>query len=166
MINKATSVALKFFAIYMIFNVLVSIPSIYTLVTRIHLMEGGDSTSWLLPTALLVATLILAAMGIGLLWKTANSLISKDGASPSEPESVDLDKLFKLALSVMGLYFALHALIALPHQWSYFQMMLEQKRVLQATPGLVSTVIQLILGLWLIAKPRQWASWLQKLSNR
>lgn len=166
MINKATAVALKFFTLYLVFSVLISIPSIYAIVTRIYIMEGDGSTSWLLPIVLLGATLILAAIGIGLLWKTANSLLTKDALVPSEPESVDLDKLFKLALSVMGLFFAIKALLGLPHQWNYLQVSHENHRILQATPGLVSSVIQLILGGWLIAKPRQWAGWLQQLGNR
>jgi len=66
----------------------------------------------------------------------------------------------------MGLFFLFQALIALPRQWGYFQMMREQQMVLQAPAALVSTFLQLGLGCWLIAKPRQWAAWLQKLANR
>jgi len=166
MINKATAVALKLFAIYLIFSVLVGIPSIFTLVTRIYMMEGDGSSSWLLPLLLLAATIILAAIGIGLLWKTANSLLTKDAPVTSEPESVDLNKLFRLALSVMGLFFAFQALITLPQQWSYFQLIREHQMVLPAPAGLVSSLLQLVLGSWLIAKPRQWAGWLQKLGER
>jgi hypothetical protein len=166
MIHKTTAVALQFFSIYLIFIALIAIPSIYTIVTRIDMMEREGSTSWLLPLLLLAATIILAAIGIGLLWKAVNSLLPKDVSVPSEPESVDLDRLFKLALSAMGLFFTLRALIGLPHQWSYFQMSRENHRIFQVTPGRVSSVIQLILGGWLIAKPRQWAGWLQKLGER
>jgi len=165
MINKATAVALKFFALYMIFSVLVTVPSVLSIAWVSLPMEKTEAMPWLIPLLLLGASVILAAIGIGLLWKTANSLLSKDGPTSTESTPVDLDKLFQLAISVMGLYFVLNALIALPYQWHTFQIVRSQGMPLSLSkfPHLISTGLRLLFGGLLIAKPKQWVRWLSRI---
>lgn len=166
MINKATSVALKFFALYMIFSVLVAIPSVLSIAWTTFPMDSEAISPLLIPGLLLAATIVLAAIGIGLLWKTANSLLPGEASASSGESAVDLDKLFRLAIAVMGLYFAFSALIALPYQWHTFQLARQHDLPSQAVPNLVSIAMRLVLGGWLIAKPKQWVRWLKNMGGQ
>jgi len=166
MINKATAVALKFFVFYLIFSALISIPTLTTFLFVQIPLENPVMPTWAVALVVLLATVLLVVISTGLIWKTAESLMKTGDGSVSESHPVDLDKIFRLALSVIGIFYTFQALIGLPRQWGYFQMVREQQMALQATPALVSTALQLLLGLWLIAKPRQWAEWLQKLGDR
>ena len=164
--NTTTAIALKFFALYLLFSMLVSIPSITSMIWMRMPAVDSSLPLWVVPTISLVATVILVILGFALIWKTAESLMKSGDAPAPVNTPMDLDRLLRLALSLIGLLFVLRALVALPHQWSYLQLSSEHQRIFRATPGLVSTAIQLFLGGWLITRPRQWAVWLQKLGNR
>jgi hypothetical protein len=166
MINKTTAIALKLFAIYLIFCVLISIPTFAAAIWRVANMESAMPAPLIYASIIFIPTLVLASIAIWILWKTANSISHKGEITQTNTESLNLDKLFQYAISLMGLYYAINALLTLPQYWFLFQPSPVPIYTSQSFPGLIAKIAQLLFGLVLIAKPRQWMTWLRTIGTK
>jgi hypothetical protein len=163
--NKTTSIALKIFALYLIFSVLVSLPSIVASSWGIANINHATPAPTLYAAMIILPTGLLAAIAIWLLWKTANSIAPKQEAQPFESTPVDLEKLYQYAIALMGFYFAVNSLLSLPSQWLSVKMSVDTGAGSSYLISFETTIVQLILGCFLIAKPKQWVKWLKSIGN-
>lgn len=159
--RKTTSIALKLFAIYLIFNVLVAMPTLVAVSWRIANMHGGQMSPVFYPLIILIPSLMLATLAIWIIWKTANSIDQKENFGSGGREEIDLDKLYQYAISLMGVFFTVTALLALPSQFLNLQMSNDPIIISKDSVSFGTVVIQLLLGCLLIARPRQWVAWLK-----
>lgn len=158
--NKTTAIALKICALYFLFQLIMTLPMLVSSgsVMVVQNDPAGHYRAFFI--AMIVFTAILGGIAIVVLWKLANWLAPKVPDESASVPSMDLDKLFTYALAVMGLYFSLNALLALPQQFIMLRWELNMSggTALDTsyTLSFVMVAVQFVLGAFLVARPRQW----------
>jgi len=161
--KQATGIALKFFAIYLLFNLLMVIPSLVGLGYRIDGMSGDQPsilTQFLIPSIGIIVSLI----AIGLLWKVSNSFMNKPGSN-DEPIINDMttDGVMKAVLSCMGLFFAIQGIISFLHVYALFRGYTQEFRNYYL---LIVPAFKFVIGVILIAKPKQWVKMIRSIGKK
>lgn len=166
--RQAMGIALKFFSIYLIFNVLALFPMLVVLVFRIGGVSG-KLPSTLIQILVPAIGIIGCATAIGLIWKVSTSLLHQ-GSTEEEPVVNDMttDGIMKMALSCMGLYYAIGAVLHVLETYTGALAVAQQSRTgLQVDIShLVVPIIQFAIGCVLIAKPRQWARAIKSIGEK
>lgn len=153
--KETTAVALKCFAVYILSQVIISLPSLATLGTRLKYMgDGKPSNIWIISiSGLSVLVGLLAAF---LIWKFTNSLLNKE-TTPDESSDIGVSGVMKIILACMGVYFIIDAAMVFPMALSSYRFSVE---VPNSNPNafmfLVTQVIEFSFGCLLIAKPGRW----------
>jgi hypothetical protein len=153
--KETTAIALKCFAIYILSSVIFSLPSLVAVGQMLNnSQERGSSSIWaILIPALSVIIGIATAL---LIWKTTNSLLTKETSSPDTGE-IGVNGVMKIILACMGIYFAINALIYLPGAFVSYQF---SAQVDSPNPGarmaLIAQGLRLTFGCLLIAMPGRW----------
>ena len=163
--KKTTSIALKLFALYLIFSVLVSLPTIVASSWHIANMGEGQPAPAVYAAMIIIPTVALAAFAIWLLWKTANSIAPKEETRSSDTTTMDLDTLFRYAISLMGFFFAVTSLLSLPGQWLNLKMSHGPSVISTYSVSFGAIIVRLLLGCFLIARPQQWVAWLKRIGE-
>ena len=159
--KQATGIALKFFAIYFLFNLLMVIPSYVTLGSSIKVMTG-DQPSMLVVFLIPLIGIVVCIIAIGLLWKVSNSLISKT-RTDEEPivNNMTTDGIMETVLACMGLYFAIQGIISFSQTYAvsigFPQLNFK---------WLVAPTVQFVVGCFLIAKPKQWVKVIRSIGEK
>lgn len=162
--NKTTAIAFKVFAIYFLFVMLATLPSLGVQILRLSNKMGISPTELGLTFTVLLISIILPLIAIWLLWKTANSIAEEDVSENAETScSCDFDKLFQYALQLMGFYFAVTALMRFPYLWIGMQQSSDRWMNSHYIVNLIMNTLKLMLGAFLIAKPVQWFHWFRKI---
>jgi len=166
--KQATGVALKFFALYLLFNVLMVIPALIGLGYSINGSVGGPP-SVLIRFGLPMIGICIGLVAIGLLWKTANSIIAK-AAAHEEPVVNDLNtgSIMKIVFSCIGLYLTIEGLLSgLQVYVSACSYARDPSADLHLDVYLfIVPAVQFVLGCWLIAKPRQWVKAIRSIGEK
>lgn len=159
--RQTTAVALKCFAIYFLSNILISLPTHLNLAAM--LPDGMSPAQW--HTTLLICIVAVNLICGFLLWKMASSLLKKSDDTPNNAPA-DYDKTLKNCLIILGLYFAVNALAALPRTIAALNQTLQaiENNMLPPNGGqtraaislLVPQILKLSIGLLLIGRPNQW----------
>lgn len=161
--KQATGIALKFFAIYLLFNLLMVIPSL------VSIGYYGNQPSILTRFVIPLIGIIVGLIAIGLLWKVSNSFIKKTGTD-EEPIINDMttDGVMKTVLACMGLYFALQGIISFLHVYASARSYAQH-----STAGfqldlnfLIVPCVKFALGCFLIAKPKQWVKVIRSIGEK
>jgi len=164
--RKTTAIALKLFAILLTFEVMIAIPTLFSSIWHIINIRSAYSKTVPLAVMVIIPAIILAAIGIWILWKTANSLVPKEENENAVVPDFDLDKMFQYAISLIGFFFAIRALISLPGEWMMMGGVSGSQVIDSFAVTFYSRLAQLVLGCFLIAKPRQWVNWLKSIGER
>ncbi len=166
--KQATGIALKFFAISLLFNLLMVIPSLVALGFRIDGMSGeqpSTMTQFLIPSIGIVVCII----ALGLLWKVSNSFINKIGTNEeSIVNDMTADEVMKIVLSCIGLYFALQEIIDFLQVYTFARSSAQH-----STAGfqldynfLIVPMFKFVVGCILIAKPKQWVKAIRSIGEK
>jgi hypothetical protein len=151
--KETTAIALKCFAIYIISQLIIGIPSFVSLGWQIqYLGENPPSKLWIIiiPTLTVIIGLALAVF----LWKFTNALMIKDTTSLSENSDIGIDEVVKIILGCMGVYFVIDALIVLPSAVAALSN--QNYQVGDSILYLSAQILELIFGALLITKPGKW----------
>ncbi len=156
--REITSVALKCLAIYILFNAIVISPII--LATSSHLGPLG----WRIPVVLGIS-LIVAVAGY-FTWRLANSLIGTFKDTPTDQLNIFVTpiQLEAILFRVLGVFFVVTSLQ--PFVRNLILLRLDQTKgyELDLVPfHLLAYFGVIILGMFLIAKPKAWVQLLKKI---
>ncbi|MEC7816549.1 MAG: hypothetical protein VX939_09765 [Pseudomonadota bacterium] len=151
--------AIKFFALYLAFNILWYAPTISVYVSTYTELLETSSTQHLLiyMVAVFVAIGLIAALGMILV---ANSIIRK-----AQTEAIETTEQMspKLLFQLVGLYFVVTALSELPI--AALQAVHGNGEPVESLMYFGSAVIQLAVGLYLVVKPGSWLGWLSQVDR-
>ncbi|WP_394132205.1 hypothetical protein [Marinobacter nauticus] len=151
-----TVVAIKFFALYLAFNILWYAPTISVYVsTYTELLETSSTQNFLIYlVAIFIAIGLIAAVGMILV---ANSIIRKAPTDPIETtEGFSPQLLFQL----IGLYFVVTALSEFP--MATLQAFQGNTEPVKSSMYFGGSLVQFAIGLYLVIKPRSWLGWFSK----
>lgn len=153
------AIAIRFFGIYLLVNVVLYIPAMITMVAGLqHSQSGKFSGSVLIP---IVGSFILLGVVVSLfLFRLANSIASKLPASTVDSSHLSQE----LLLQVLGVYFIVSALKVLP---GYGISLLESNQMeLKRLLYLLGHIFEVAVGFYLVVKPVVWSSWLTRMRGR
>lgn len=152
--KETTAIALKCFAIYIMVQMIISIPSFVSIGLNIGHMIGKPEPT---PLTIIIPSLsIIIGFAIAFfLWKTTNSILEKDTSPSTDQSDIGVDEVVKLVLGCMGIYFIIDALIVLPgatasltdqqnYQFGYSLMYFSTQ------------ILEIIFGALLVTKPAKW----------
>ena len=154
-----TSIAIKFFGIYLMVNVVLYFPSMIMSLTALEQYQEESFSSSVFVTV--VGSFILLGIIVSfVLMRLANSIASK---TPDVDESpINLSQEF--LLQILGVYFIVSGLSAMP---SYgISIFKTAKPELATVLYGVGYLFQVAVGCYLLIKPVVWGQWLNKLRGR
>ena len=155
--KETTAIALKCFAIYLITQVLVSLPVLVSIGLKLG-SYGKHQTSGFFIASICFLSVILALATAFFLWRLTNSLLLQETVLESTPSEIGVDEVMKIILACMGVYFASSAIINFPRAFVEFQIAQNNPTYEIELPvvDLVSHILQFTIGSLLIAKPAKW----------
>ena len=155
--KETTAVAIKCFAIYLLAQVIISLPTLAALGLKIGSYGQHDiPRSWILIIS--TSSLVLGLITVYLLWKFTNSLLTKEPVKEAATDNLGADGILKIVLACMGVYFILDGTMTFPHA-------IVQYHVSRSNPAfqtdlsamyLLAQILEFIFGGLLIAKPNKW----------
>jgi len=165
--KETTAIALKCFALYLLAQIIISLPIIAGLVELGYYGQHDTSNFWIF--ALCTLCTLIGLLVVFLIWKTTNSLLTKEMTSPEDATGdLSVDEVMKIILACMGVYFSINAIIAFPQAFVAFQIARnfsgQQPLILAVSLG--SVILQIIFGYLLIAKPAQWAKIIRSVKEK
>lgn len=154
-----TSIAIKFFGIYLMVNVVLYFPSMIMSLTALEQYQEESFSSSVFVTV--IGSFILLGIVVSLiLFRLANSIASK--TTETTESSATLSQEF--LLQVLGVYFIVSGLsVMLGYGMSMFKG--AQADTAKLLYG-VGYIFQVAVGCYLLIKPVVWGQWLNKLRGR
>jgi hypothetical protein len=163
--REITSLALKLFAIYLLVQMLLAVPTLVaTLGTAKDYLGPSFSALWLWGAA--AAAVVIGLVAAVFLWKVANKALSKptDGIGGSSFSSIEA-----AVFSALGLFLVVQALTRFSYvsAGAYVQYVrVEPGEVtLQTAVLMVAHILQGLIGLSLILRTDGWVSLLRRIRN-
>lgn len=161
--KEITSLALKLFAIYLLVQMILAIPTlIASLVTTKEFLGPELSALWLWGAS--AAAVLIGLVAAWILWKLANKTLSKTSGERNETSFSGNEAAIFAAL---GLFLVVQALVRFFYvsAGAYVQYVrVEPSEVpLQTTVLMVAHIAQGLVGLSLILRTEGWMSLLQKI---
>jgi len=151
--KETTAVALKCFAIYILSQVIISLPTVATLGIRLkHMGDGKPTNIWII--AISVLSLLAGVIAAFLIWKFTNSLLSKE-TTTDESNDLGVNGVMKIVLAFMGVYFVIGAVIYFPNALVSYRLSAQVNNP-NALMALITQTLKLTCGCLLIAKPGKW----------
>jgi hypothetical protein len=157
--KETTAIALKCFALYIIGQVFISLPTLSGIGLKLGAYGDHDTPIFFIASVCFL-TVVVGFLFAFLLWKFTNSLMLKETSSEGTPSGIGVDEVMKIILACMGIYFAINAILAFPRSFVEFQL---SKTTTVFMPeitfiNLVSIGLQFMFGCLLIAKPSSWVN--------
>jgi len=167
--KEITAIALKVFAIYLLAQVIIQLPSIYGFFLAMSNWVDLNIKNFLwIPAVLLIATLSVAVIVARLLWKLSSGITEKSAGELQVENSSKVPSDFhEFIFFVLGLFVLIEGLFSIPSAvMSGFQA--------SASPGetgvsgniivwFLSDLLLIILGLSLMFKRKNWVALYKKL---
>jgi len=154
-----TSIAIKFFGIYLMVNVVLYFPSMIVSLTVLEQYQEENFSSSVF-IAVVGAFILLGIVVSFILIRLANSIASKT----SEPAESSPTLSQEFLLQVLGIYFIVSGLSAMPgYGISIFKAGEPDTTKILYGAGYI---FQVAVGCYLLAKPVVWAQWLNNLRGR
>jgi hypothetical protein len=171
MTKETTSIALKFFAIYFLAHTLINVPSsVLVLTLQIQNEVNAGLHIWSVFFSVLAFAVSIVAFLI--LWKTATSLTKAADDSEPKAEIVETERIMKFSISCIGLVFAIRGLLEMPGfifgpfgLASKADYSLSRQDVIFII-GSLKPVLAVVIGFWLIAKPKQWLKTIRSIGEK
>jgi hypothetical protein len=111
--TEITSIALKFFAMYVFSNCLFTLPTaLWIQATFINIKEiagepvDGQILGWIIGGSVIVIATVLAIF----LWKLSNSLVNENNNSRDAVTSINADEIERIVIVGIGLFFVVDAI--------------------------------------------------------
>lgn len=157
MIQKTTTaVALKFFSIAILVQVVVTFPKLAMLGPLFKAWTGDEPN--LLWSFFVPATSVLLGIGAAILiWKCANSLLKNGMEGKSELGGLSADRVMEIVFSCMGVYFFVYAARFFPQ--SLVQHLIDRNmgaHLLASKMDMVSKVLGMLFGILLFLVGFNW----------
>ena len=168
--KQISAMALKVFAIYILAQLIIQLPSVYGVFLSISHWVGPniEPIIWI-PIILLFATFIVVAILARLFWNLSNDIIEKAVSNSSAEQPANMpDDFHEFIIFVLGMFILIQGLFGLPYPLtSAFHEIAGYPN----TGGLsgdtvvwfLSEVLLAILGLSLIFKRKNWVDFYQRL---
>jgi len=155
--KETTAIALKCFAIYLISQVLVSLPILVGIGLKLGSYGEHDTSIFFIASICFLSVALTLATAF-ILWKLTNSLLFKETKSEPMPAEIGVDEVMKIILACMGVYFVIGAVIAFPRAFVEFQVAQNNPTYEIELPlaGFISQILQFAFGCMLIVKPAKW----------
>ena len=152
-------IALRLFALWLLVQVILNIPSLVVLLTSVEQYQGHVIPKYL--QVLLIGSFIfLGLLTAFLIWIAAKSALAR--CAHEAGELSQQGQIFLLQLG--GVYFFVTALAYLPRSLGFLSHSLEFSVANMLWP--LGLVFQLCIGLDLLVRSSQWAKLLAKLRGR
>ena len=166
--KETTAIALKCFALYLMAQVIISLPVFAGLGMQLGYYGHHDiSKFWIV--ALCTLCTLIGLLVVFLIWKTTNSLLKKDTSSTEDTlGDLNADGVMKIVLACMGVYFSVNAVIAFPRVFVDFQIAkkIADQQSLVSAISLGSVILQIVFGCLLIAKPAKWVKMIRSVKEK
>ncbi|MEE9369824.1 MAG: hypothetical protein V3V05_13340 [Pontiella sp.] len=166
--KETTAIALKCFALYLLAQVIISLPICAGLGMKLGYYGQHDTSKFWIFALCTLCTLIGLLVAF-LIWKTTNSLLTKETTSPEDSTGdLNADGVMKIILACMGVYFAINAIIAFPRIFVDFQIAkkIADQQSLVSAISLGSVILQIIFGCLLISKPAKWVKMIRSVKEK
>lgn len=164
--KETTAVAIKCFAIYILAQVIISLPTLAALGLKIGSYGQHDiQRSWVLVIS--SSSLVLGLVTAYLLWKFTTSLLTKEPVQETATDDLGADGIMKIVLACMGVYFIIDATMTLPHAIVQFHVSRSNPAFQTELSAmyLLAQVLESIFGFLLIAKPNKWVKMIRSLGK-
>lgn len=165
--KELLSVALKVFAIYVLVQLLVGIPSMYRVYLAARNM-GGVYEMPLIPLLLVLGTYVAVFFLFRLIWKLSNSVVASVTANTEENTANLSTDLPELLIMVVGLFVTIEAVFAAttPIYAAFWEILSHE-----GSGGLrgdtvvwvLSEALKAVLGFTLIITPKGWIGVIRRL---
>lgn len=154
-----TAIAIKFFGIYLMVNVVLYFPSMIMSLTALEQYQEENFSSSIFITV--VGSFILLGIVVSfVLIRLANSIASKSMESAESPSTLSQEFL----LQILGIYFIVSGLSVMPgYGISIFKSAEPDTTKLLYGAGYL---FQVAAGCYILIKPVVWGQWLNKLRGR
>jgi hypothetical protein len=154
-----TAIAIKFFAIYLLVNVVVYFPSMIVSMTALQKYHEETFSSEMF-VSVVGAFIVLGITISFMLNRLANSIASKS----SENTAINSDLPKDFLLQILGVYFIISGISSLPG----IAISLFKHNAMDSATLLygVGYIFQVVVGFYLVVKPTIWNQWLNKLRGR
>lgn len=155
--KEATAIALKCFAIYILSQVIISIPSFASLGLKLKYM-GSETPSNTWAIVIPALSVILGITTAFLIWKFTNSLLTKETTPDENSGDLGVNGIMKIVLACMGVYFVIDAAIAVPYAFVNLQLARTNPsfKMELCIMNLVTQILEITFGSLLITKPGKW----------
>jgi hypothetical protein len=152
--KETTAIALKCFAIYIMVQMIINIPSFVSIGMNIGLMMDKPEPT---PLTIIIPSLsIIIGFAIAFfLWKTTNSILEKETDPSADQSDIGVDEVVKLVLGCMGIYFIIDAIIVLPGAIASLAN-LQNTQFGYSLMFFSTQILELIFGALLVTKPGKW----------
>lgn len=154
-----TAVAIKFFGIYLMVNIILYFPVIITSFTRLKHLPEQDFNSGML--AIIVGAFIILGFSVSyILFRIANSIASKTNENTDKNPQPTQEFLLQL----LGIYLIVSSLSVIPG----FSISLFKEGNIDTAKVLYGFgyVFQVMVGSYILINPVVWGQWLNKLRGR
>jgi len=164
--KDAMAIALKFYAIYLLSQLITGIPVLVTLGLHFKNWTGTELNS-LLAVSVPVMSVLFGIGAAGLVWKCSNSLLKESPSEVPDPAAPGVDLVMKTVFACMGVYFAIAGVVMMPQSLVNFQIAreLSQSQVRLPAMNLLSKVLEILFGVLLVAMPYKWVRFIKGLWN-
>lgn len=166
--KETTSIALKCFALYLLAQVIISLPIFAGLGMKLGYYGQHDMSKFWVFALCTLCTLIGLLVAF-LIWKTTNSLLSKETTSLEDSTGdLNADGVMKIIIACMGIYFSINAVIAFPRAFVDFKIAqnMEGQQSFVSASSVVSVVLQIVFGCLLIAKSETWVKMIRSIKEK
>lgn len=167
--NEITALALKVFAIYLIAQTIIVIPSLYGIFISIsEWVSISGKQPVIIPVILFFAILITILVLARIIWNLANDIINRASTTiKTEPQNVASD-FHEFMLFLLGVYISTNSLLNLTAPISSAIIELSNPAntkglSMQTIVWLISESLLLLIGISLILKRKGWKNLYYKL---
>ena len=156
--REVTAIAIKLLAIWLLVHVVLYLPSVSTLFSSLQQYNQEELPKNMF-LAIVVCFLVVGVIVAMLMVRLSNAVLD---SVPSKSENSNLSEPF--ILQIAGVFFIVSALSALP---GAVLGVSQQSSISNATYGYIAGHgIELVVGLYLLVKPKVWVLWLNKFRGR
>ena len=158
--QQITAIALRFFAIWLLIQLMLNVPNLIMLITSIGQYQQQEIPMGAY-IGIIGALALVGLLAAFLINKAATSVLNKTKSNSEVTLDIESQKLL---FQLVGLYFVVNALAYLPRSLSFIPSTTE----IDITNWLWSAglTFQLAIGVWLVSSSTFWLKLFSKLRGR
>lgn len=160
-----SAIAFKLFALYIVVAVLLATPTAIGTFVAMKSWSSEFSNSPIWPSLIITLTIIVTIIAFKVLWRLGNSAI-KNISEINEPDhNFSINEFEQSLFMFLGLYFAISAFVDIPSLTAslWLQSQTQDGLNMSDYAWLFGLSIEFFLGLFLLAKPARWLTFIKNL---